>query len=507
MQGLQESIFLHALGFAVLNSLWQAALLWSILSLLSRLFSLNAQSRYWLYYTSQCLLFFIFIKNVYFYSDTSQPADIISSIGFIKNDTSFIYPMLESLQKFVPYLSVLYLLMLGIKLQGWIKDYCKVQQLQEHQSGRISGEWRLFTQTYAAHFGIKKQVKIYVSGIISSPLTIGFLKPVILIPIASLNNLSPDQIEAVIIHELAHIRRADYLLNLLQSIVEMVLFFNPFIQIFSKEINRERENSCDDYVLQFQYNPVQYTNALLTLAKLKNNTALGLQATGNENGELLSRVRRILKKEEKSNNYIHQLFILLLMVIIVPFIMSIKTKETATLIPELKKSSELNNFISLKNAERDFLSKNLISIPSKKPSSYAPFIKQKYSEKNNKKFVGRISNEVSFMSFKSHLLEENKVASHYINYTGNSDSLEDSTPFVYAKLETPEISEEQAFKESYFNYLRAAGLSRQIEDSTLQISVKGNPLNKDSYIKTITIETIDQNGEKHLVTFDVTVYQ
>jgi len=103
-------------------------------------------------------------------------------------------------------------------------------------------------------FSLRKKVSIYLSWKINCPLTIGFLKPVILIPVAAVNYLTPEQMEAVILHELAHIKRADYFLFLLQSVIDKIFFFNIFSKMLGDIIERERENACDDWVLQFKYN-------------------------------------------------------------------------------------------------------------------------------------------------------------------------------------------------------------------------------------------------------------
>ncbi len=158
---------------------------------------------------------------------------------------------------------------------------------------------------------IKHKVGIYVSELVKSPLTIGFLKPLILIPIASINNLTTYQLEAVILHELAHIKRADYIINIIQSIIEITLFFNPFTQLLGKIIKRERENSCDDWVLQFQYDASTYAEALLRIAYMQQTPAFAMNAGGNEK-DLLWRVKRMLNQKEKTFQYRNRLLALLL---------------------------------------------------------------------------------------------------------------------------------------------------------------------------------------------------
>ncbi len=147
--------------------------------------------------------------------------------------------------------------------------------------------------------GIKKKVNIWVSELVSSPVTIGFLKPVILVPIAAINHLSPQQLEAVLLHELSHIKRADYFINLIINLIQAVLYFNPFVKAFVKIVEREREKSCDEMVLQFQYDSHEYASALLTLEKTSHvNKPLAIAASGKRN-DLLNRIESILGVEKK----------------------------------------------------------------------------------------------------------------------------------------------------------------------------------------------------------------
>ncbi len=124
---------------------------------------------------------------------------------------------------------------------------------------------QIFASKVAMQMKIVRKVTVWISQHIDVPATIGFIKPVILIPFASLNNLSRDQLEAIILHELSHIRRNDYIINIIVSLIETILFFNPFVTLLSAVIKRERENCCDDFVLQYRYDPHSYASALLRL--------------------------------------------------------------------------------------------------------------------------------------------------------------------------------------------------------------------------------------------------
>jgi hypothetical protein len=152
-------------------------------------------------------------------------------------------------------------------------------------------------------------------------VTLGILKPVILLPVAAVNHLTLKQAEAIILHELNHIRRNDYLVNLLISCVDVILFFNPFARQLTSIIRKERENCCDDMVLQFCYEPHSYATALL---KLEQNRAitneLALAATGKDKHFLLNRVKRILGTEPESTPFNQKMIAYLLSALLIAFI-------------------------------------------------------------------------------------------------------------------------------------------------------------------------------------------
>lgn len=150
--------------------------------------------------------------------------------------------------------------------------------------------------------GIRREVRAWLSSQVEVPVTLGFLKPVILIPLATINHLSLPQAEAVLLHELAHIKRNDYLLHLGVKVLEVIFFFNPFSRWLIRDIQREREHRCDDMVMQFRYDPHTYVSALLSLATTaagsQGSRQLVLAATGSNDQFLLKRVRRILQVQE-----------------------------------------------------------------------------------------------------------------------------------------------------------------------------------------------------------------
>lgn len=137
--------------------------------------------------------------------------------------------------------------------------------------------------------GVRRAVTVLESSIVAVPVMVGWLKPVIVLPAAALAGLTPDQLESLLAHELAHVRRHDFLVNLLQSIVEALLFYHPAVWWLSRRVRMERERCCDDVTVGV-CDRLVYAEALKELAGMAS-PRFALAAT---DGDLLSRIRRVL---------------------------------------------------------------------------------------------------------------------------------------------------------------------------------------------------------------------
>ena len=138
---------------------------------------------------------------------------------------------------------------------------------------------------------IRRTVALFESALVDVPTVVGWIKPIVLVPAGALVALTPAQLEGIIAHELAHIRRHDYLVNLLQTLVETLLFYHPAVWWLSRRIRIERENCCDDLAVSLCGDAVVYARALADLEVLRGGGGLALAASG---GSLVHRVRRLL---------------------------------------------------------------------------------------------------------------------------------------------------------------------------------------------------------------------
>ncbi len=138
---------------------------------------------------------------------------------------------------------------------------------------------------------VSRPVRLAQSALIEVPAVIGWLRPVLLVPVGTLAGLDPAQLESILAHELAHIRRYDYLVNMMQHVVEALLFYHPAVWWVSHRIRVEREHCCDDLVVEVCGDRLGYARALATLEELRRAPASLAVAAGG--GSLLARIRRL----------------------------------------------------------------------------------------------------------------------------------------------------------------------------------------------------------------------
>jgi beta-lactamase regulating signal transducer with metallopeptidase domain len=152
-------------------------------------------------------------------------------------------------------------------------------------------EWQRSADRLRRALRVSRPVRLCESALVEVPTVIGWLRPVILLPVSTLAGLSPAQLEVILAHELAHIRRFDYVANLLQSLVETLLFYHPAVWWVSHRMRVEREHCCDDEAVAACGDAPGYARALLDLAALRVEPRLAVAAAG---GSLFQRISRLV---------------------------------------------------------------------------------------------------------------------------------------------------------------------------------------------------------------------
>jgi uncharacterized protein (TIGR03435 family) len=155
-------------------------------------------------------------------------------------------------------------------------------------------EWQQAFDGLRARLGIVRAVGLRISAMVPSPVVIGVWRPLVLVPVGMLAGMPAAQVEALLVHELAHIRRHDYLVNLLQSVAEALLFYHPAVWWVSGHIRAERECCCDNAAVALSGDVMEYVNAL---AELADRRSMRLAAVAANGGSLANRIARLLGDE------------------------------------------------------------------------------------------------------------------------------------------------------------------------------------------------------------------
>lgn len=291
--------FIKAFGWSILNSLWQSAIIYGILFIIMlSLPKLAAKYKHNLAFGAIILMFAGFAYNFInhlMHSLSSQAAAINPQNIQVYQYFNNLPPSFSSrAEQYFPIVVVFYIIGILLQLFVIVKGYGQLSKLKKESLSVIPDSWRSIFEQVTTQLKINKTIKFHLSSIVNVPLVIGYLKPVVLFPLALVNQLDNDQVEAILIHELSHIRRNDFLLNLIKTAIETLLFYNPFVWMAGRFIHIEREHACDDLVLKITGKPLNYAHALLKLELLKdkNSPAYALAATG-KTQNLYQRIKRI----------------------------------------------------------------------------------------------------------------------------------------------------------------------------------------------------------------------
>jgi bla regulator protein BlaR1 len=299
---MTTSIFINALGQAIFESCGQALLIYVVLQLLMQLFpSVSSKYRYDINYLGLIIITCWFLANlvkIYLHNASLPTYSILAYGGQMVSGTKTLPTLLQQAEAFITtyakYITGLY--MIGLMLHAFklMGGFVHIHHIRKQKNLSADGTWTAKAAELCKQLKIVKTVALYFSAQVDIPLTIGYFKPIIIFPIALINNLDTEQVEAILLHELAHIKRHDYLLNILQCVMETLLCFNPFVWLISKTIRQEREYCCDDIVMDEEYNNFTYSKALYIIAQQNSQDyALAMASAGKNKYPLLNRIKRL----------------------------------------------------------------------------------------------------------------------------------------------------------------------------------------------------------------------
>jgi beta-lactamase regulating signal transducer with metallopeptidase domain len=312
----------HAIGWALVHLLWQgvlvAAILAAALALMQRR---SANARYLAACGALILLLALGAVTAYSVYEPALPdvAPAVVSLdglkpvlqgaqaGITESVTASPATWRETLSSAAAFANaylpqfvmawMLGVLLLSVRLTfGWVRAH----RIATRNASDASGEWQRIARRLAQALRIRGAIRLLESAAVEVPTVIGWLRPVVLLPVATLSGLSAEQMEMVLAHELAHIRRHDFFVNLLQAVVETLLFYHPAVWWISGRIRVEREHCCDDVAVAVCGNPLLYARALTRLEELRVDPAQAFVAANG--GSLIMRIRRLCGARAEATN-------------------------------------------------------------------------------------------------------------------------------------------------------------------------------------------------------------
>lgn len=310
MESTYTDALIYATGWTVVHSLWQALTIALILSLV--LISTPRRLARWRYSCAGIALLLVLLSGGatfyrYFHQAMQQADSSLISLAQFSEPSGA--PTAESLWQYwqgcftgyfnqhLPLIVTVWLCGLTFFMLRMLGGLAYIRQLRHQGIRPVQEEWEEMLRELAQKLKIQRPVAILESLRIQSPVVIGHFKPLILMPVGLLAGLSIDQVEAILAHELAHVYRRDYLLNLLQTLIEALFYFNPGVWWISSCIRIEREHCCDDIAVALCQNNLEYAKALVSIKEMKQGFTPQLaMAARSKKKLLLTRIQRILQQ-------------------------------------------------------------------------------------------------------------------------------------------------------------------------------------------------------------------
>lgn len=302
----------NQVGWMIMHSVWQGALIGAGFALLRvALRKQSAQSRYLAGCVCLALMLGLPLLTllinpaplhepgagfaVIATATPTPPAEMVINAR-VPSSENWVLWVIQStaifLGQFAPWLAAAWLGGVAFSSCRLLRSCWWIQTLRKKEAEPVSTHLLERLDSLRRRLRISRPVRLLKSALVEVPTLVGWIRPLILLPASSLAGLETGQLEAVLAHELAHVRRFDYLVNVFQCLIETLMFYHPVVWWISRCVREERENCCDDVVVKVCGNRVAYARALATLEELRAQVPqLAFAANG---GSLLTRVRRLL---------------------------------------------------------------------------------------------------------------------------------------------------------------------------------------------------------------------
>lgn len=303
INAFRTQTWVEPLGWALLHSWWQGAVITVITWIVLRAYGvrLRSQSRYLLCCSALGLSVAAPILTFVSFSVSPDRGAMVTPVSAVASVFSAVSPVVTMLPSsrgaaiVLPWIVLAWMIGVFARAFWTTSSWVAVRRLARSAEPPMDAIWVRVLEHLQRDLRGDRHVGLRLSGLVDVPCVIGWLRPIILLPPAACLGLSPQQMEAVLAHELAHINRHDFLINILQRMAETLLFYHPGAWWISRQIRIEREHCCDDAAVSVCPDVVAYAHALAALEMSRHAAAPLVAATG---GDLVGRIRRLLGGRE-----------------------------------------------------------------------------------------------------------------------------------------------------------------------------------------------------------------
>jgi GWxTD domain-containing protein len=290
----------EALGWTLIHSLWEDLI---IAAALAALLVLVRSPR--VRYTAGCVALLAMLASfaitlIHFLPERGSGARTLMKMALApwppRPDMDTSTSRFPGFAALIPWLALLWMAGVWVFYLRYAAGWLSLYRIQRRSVCTAPNSWQGTVTRLGAELKVSRPVKLLESLLVDTPVVLGHFRPVVLVPLGFLAGLPPDHVEAILLHELAHIRRSDYLLNICQRLIEGLLFYHPAVWWISHMVRAERENCCDDMVVDLQGDAHGYAVALTTLEqnRLEHEWPAHESSVAAAGGNLMKRIKRLL---------------------------------------------------------------------------------------------------------------------------------------------------------------------------------------------------------------------
>lgn len=434
----------QAIGWTIFHSLWQIAIVALIVRVLHLIIPQNRTNLIYSVFLTGLLVSLGWTLNTFFsqwdffqqqthltetsnmvinhVSTAANPLNSTAVNNLTNNDisTEIIYStfndsLLNNIEKLgdyidpiIPYIALSWYLGALIFSISLIIGFFNLNKLNTTGIHQPSDDWLRRFETLKQRMGIRYNVRFAFSELIKEPITFYFFNPIVLAPIGIFSGLSAKQIEVLLLHELAHIRRYDYVVNIFQSIIEILFFYHPLVWWMSNRVRIEREHCCDDLVIKINSNPMLYAEALtqIQLHNFSSKTNLAMSANGKNTSSFSKRIFRLFGHyDQKSSKFKGSLILVCLLttLILQAFQISAETQpeDSNNEVIELSDNLQINSTVT-NSTKTISVEKNLEEITNNdiEKSVVISEVEEKQNQQISKLIPPKLSTAIPTLSLK-----------------------------------------------------------------------------------------------------------